>query len=480
MGQGDGSGALTESGRTPLAVLLGDTGELQRELDAAMGRLTADAGPVDRYESESPDYTGPIGRLTAKRRGTSRIGPPPARHHSSVIGGRIRSLAEEAYSQELQRNRREEDASGSFVIAPPRPPAVVGPPSLEEAVANLPWELRQYLAPAPAPQTRERPFVFGAAMGALVALVAGGLTLGALAGWPPEGADSLGSIAKVQGALGSVSPAPSSQRQGTGTAVALPQGSTLAGFRVASPPGIAAAGRSGAQGAAGELVAGLGNSPPALGGAQLVGRAQLTTALPVPPPSRTVGAATPVAVEPRRRVPRAAKEAPLAAKEQVQAMSFDEEEGTSPVEAVAGATLEVDTTPPPTPQELDDAFEREFGVAGAPSAGDADGQSRPSVFIPPPVAQLPQTLSQSEVMEVVVTHKKQVADCVSAHAEDSADRRTLVLSWVIAPGGAVENARVDSAGLQGSPLGECVRSAVAGWKFAPHQQPQPVRFPFSY
>ncbi len=462
-------------------MLLGDTGELERDLDAALGRLTADAGTEEQDESGSDGDTEPSGRRAPQRREASRIGAPPARHHASVIGGRIRSLAEEAYFQELQRNRREEDSSGSFAIAAPRLPTVVVPASLDqEALANLPWELRQYLTPPAVPQTRERPFVFGAAIGALVALVAGGLTVGALATWPPEGANNPGTIANAQGVMGSSAPATAgSQPPGSNlTGTAVPPGAALAGIAIAE--GSTPVSTLGAQSTALALVNGLGSSSPVVGGTQLVGRAQLTPSLPVPPPSPSVGETSPIAVEPRRRVPRAVKEAPLAAKEQVQTMSFGEEEGTSPVEAAAGSTIEVDTTPPPSPQELDDAFEREFGVAGASPSKDAEGQSKPSVFIPPPVAQLPQTLSQSEVMEVVVTHKKQVADCVSAHAEASAERRILVLSWVIAPGGAVESARVDSAGLQGSPLGECVRSAVAGWTFAPHQQPQPVRFPFSY
>lgn len=434
MGEREGSSrsiGLTDSGRTPLAVLLGDTGELDRELDAALGRMR-----TDPEELEIDTALRVLDELQDRR---SRAPRPPRerRHHASAITGRIQALAEEAFLLEEARHRPVEEPSGRHAVTPP--PVVVEPRWQEEHVAQLPWALRQHLVKPEA--DRDRPFVLGAMLGAAVAVLT---AITFVVAWTLSGREAPATAPAVAVAALPTQPGgveekgASSQDRGPslGLSSSLPELSQLHGAAAPSPAAVSA-----------------------------------PVAVQTPPPALVAAAA------PRR--PRKVSEVKLAPKQPTPAeaappgeLNFDEGEAGESVVAAP----EEPGPPPPSQQDLDDAFEREFGVGAAAAAA----APKRTVFVPPPVAALPKTLGESEILQTVIAHKAAVAGCVKAHAGAAEDKRTIVLSWVLQPGGEVTDVKVASEAHQGSPLGRCMVDAVRGWRFAPHGEAQPVRFPFSY
>ena len=127
---------------------------------------------------------------------------------------------------------------------------------------------------------------------------------------------------------------------------------------------------------------------------------------------------------------------------------------------------------------VDKAFEGELD-------SNPDAKTSPSkhheVYIPPPPGQgdLPQSLSQSEVMEVIVEHKGNFAKCKTDHAGGGG---TVVVHWRIKPDGHTTDVKRNGGDLDNPPLAKCIQTAVSKLRFGQYKGPAmaPIDFPFSF
>jgi len=168
---------------------------------------------------------------------------------------------------------------------------------------------------------------------------------------------------------------------------------------------------------------------------------------------------------PEVRVPRAVQPAPAPA---------------TPVKAKSNDPLDFEDA-------LDKKFEEELGLSkGAPRFKPEDPRARRNVYIPPePGKDLPETLSTSDVVQVVGSHKDAILACISTHSparmSDSGKDR-FVVRWRVLPTGDAVDAVMETEALKGTPFARCIEGQVRSWKFPEHrvQSREPVRFPFTY
>jgi predicted Zn finger-like uncharacterized protein len=132
---------------------------------------------------------------------------------------------------------------------------------------------------------------------------------------------------------------------------------------------------------------------------------------------------------------------------------------------------------------LDKEFAKELEGTGE---GAAKSGSKPhSVYIPPPPGQadLPQALSQSQIMETVVQHKGSFAKCVQEQKKrDASSTGTLVMRWKIRPDGHTADVVSKGGDYQDSPLAACLKNQITRMHFGGYRGPQmaPIDFPFNF
>ncbi|MHB1845962.1 MAG: GYF domain-containing protein, partial [Deltaproteobacteria bacterium] len=136
----------------------------------------------------------------------------------------------------------------------------------------------------------------------------------------------------------------------------------------------------------------------------------------------------------------------------------------------------------------DNSVDKEFAKE-LDGSGDSSSQKRAtshhSVYIPPPPGQagLPATLSQSDVMQVIVEHKGSFARCVQDQKRrDPSSSGTLVMHWKIRSDGRTSDVRADSGDFSGSPLAGCLKGQISRLRFGGYSGSQmaPIDFPFSF
>ncbi len=137
---------------------------------------------------------------------------------------------------------------------------------------------------------------------------------------------------------------------------------------------------------------------------------------------------------------------------------------------------------PPEPTGLDDEFSREFGSAESP---EQPKPKRKTVYVPPEPASRPDekdTLSESDVLEVVLAAKPALARCAEEQRRAQPGQSgTLLLRWKIQTDGRTSDVEVVSDELAGSPIASCISEAVQRWRFPPHRTVrEPVTFPFKF
>ncbi len=136
---------------------------------------------------------------------------------------------------------------------------------------------------------------------------------------------------------------------------------------------------------------------------------------------------------------------------------------------------------------LDKKFEAELGLSeSAPKFKPEDPRGKRNVYIPPePGQDLPESLSTSDVVQVVGSHKQAILSCIETHSparmSDSGKDR-FVVRWRVLPTGDAVDALMETEALKGTPFARCIEGQVRSWKFPRHrvQSREPVRFPFTY
>lgn len=242
--------------------------------------------------------------------------------------------------------------------------------------------------------------------------------------------------------------------------------------------------------------------------------AQASAAAPAPPPSAKAPAAvapvTPAPVQPATPAPEkqvAKAIIPPPQPKPVVAEAAPEVRVPRAVEAVPQRRPQPAPAPAPVPapapapkapgraandplnfdDALDKKFEAELGLSeSAPKFKPEDPRGKRNVYIPPePGKDLPESLSTSDVVQVVGSHKEAILSCIETHSpartSDSGKDR-FVVRWRVLPTGNAVDAVMETEALKGTPFARCIEGQVRSWKFPQHrvQSREPVRFPFTY
>lgn len=136
-----------------------------------------------------------------------------------------------------------------------------------------------------------------------------------------------------------------------------------------------------------------------------------------------------------------------------------------------------------------DDFAAVFG-GGSTSSKKADTTSddrkgrRDSVYIPPPpgAVDIPERLTQSDIMTVVVGNKAAIKRCVDEQKKQNPGLTgRLVMSWVIRPSGTTTNIKVKTAEYKSTYMANCIAGLIKNWSFPKHKvQGEPIDFPFTF
>ncbi len=144
----------------------------------------------------------------------------------------------------------------------------------------------------------------------------------------------------------------------------------------------------------------------------------------------------------------------------------------------------------------DDEFENAFG-SGKPekkesaktekaSEESSSGSKKSSVYIPPAPGQggnIPETLGQADVMEVVKANIGAIKKCVDEQKQkEPGSSGKLVMKWTIQTSGKATKVEVQSEEFKTSYIAGCVGGLIKQWQFPKHktQMAEPVVFPFKF
>jgi predicted Zn finger-like uncharacterized protein len=134
---------------------------------------------------------------------------------------------------------------------------------------------------------------------------------------------------------------------------------------------------------------------------------------------------------------------------------------------------------------IDKEFARELDGAGASEGGGKKASAKHAPYIPPPPGQadLPQQLSQSDVIGVVAQHKDAFGHCVQEQKKrDPTSSGTVVMHWKIKPDGHTSDVAAAPGDYQDSPLASCFRGQIVKMKFGQYRGAPmaPIQFPFNF
>jgi predicted Zn finger-like uncharacterized protein len=133
---------------------------------------------------------------------------------------------------------------------------------------------------------------------------------------------------------------------------------------------------------------------------------------------------------------------------------------------------------------IDKEFARELDGAGS-SEGGKKASAKHAPYIPPPPGQtdLPQQLSQSDVIGVVAQHKDAFGHCVQEQKKrDPTSSGTVVMHWKIKPDGHTSDVAAAPGDYQDSPLASCFKGQIVKMKFGQYRGAPmaPIQFPFNF
>lgn len=97
-------------------------------------------------------------------------------------------------------------------------------------------------------------------------------------------------------------------------------------------------------------------------------------------------------------------------------------------------------------------------------------------------ANLPERLSQSDIMQVVVANKPAIVKCVNEQKKkDPTLSGRLMMRWTIQTSGKTTSVQVTSDEFKKTYLASCMTGLVKGWSFPKHKKPgAAVDFPFTF
>jgi len=137
----------------------------------------------------------------------------------------------------------------------------------------------------------------------------------------------------------------------------------------------------------------------------------------------------------------------------------------------------------PRPTEASEReFEETFGGGEKPPAEKRD---RKTVYVPPApgsAPEIPESLGQSDIMQIVVSNKPSILGCVADQKKrDPSLSGRIVMRWSIQPNGRTSSISCQSDEFKGSPVAGCIGGLIKGWTFPKHRvQGDPINFPFTF
>ncbi|RKH58148.1 hypothetical protein D7W81_29665 [Corallococcus aberystwythensis] len=492
------------------------------ELDACLDlALSTEPSEDDDIVPES-FATGPLRTLldlASTEESWMQSLPPPSNDNTEPQLTLSAEAANFVIPEWLRAEESKQEASCGAVTSwsPAAPsPAWATPGSPAEAYAPQPWMPYAPEAPEPPPpaiadaSTRilgmsPMSFVSAVAMGALAAglLVVAGLRLTS-----KDDPRAVQPAPQAQALAGTVTGAPQrvvgmqAGAPGTQGVAAAQQGTSAA--QAGAPSFMGTQAHLGAPGTPdfSQSIAGAVNTPaltdaqraaqaltpntPVLAGPASAG---LTTGLhtlaPDPTPSTQSAPVT------KKKAPVAQRAATLEAPEdtgEVREMSFggeiSEEELAQARQAAAEAEAEEAAQPG---SEFDEDFAREMGFtdeAESPEASARKQAQEKTVYVPPAPTSERESLTPSDVTNVVVTNQPAIAACVQNFKAGTAleNGGRFQMRWSVDTAGTVSGVAMETEALKGSPLAGCIEDQVRGWKFPVHRVAMnaPVRFPFVF
>jgi Ca-activated chloride channel homolog len=131
-----------------------------------------------------------------------------------------------------------------------------------------------------------------------------------------------------------------------------------------------------------------------------------------------------------------------------------------------------------------DEFESTFGDTKRSQGADDKPASSDFIMSPEPDASdLPRrALSNTDIMQVVIAHKLELARCAVRQREAMPGATgKLVVKWSIGLDGRVTSVTLLSTEFVSYPMARCVLEQIKTWRFPPHaERGEPVTFPFKF
>ncbi|ATB30504.1 hypothetical protein MEBOL_003965 [Melittangium boletus DSM 14713] len=222
---------------------------------------------------------------------------------------------------------------------------------------------------------------------------------------------------------------------------------------------------------------------------------------PHPTPAKTEFILPPAA-RPPRFVPRTSLDAPRGGGDVRSSVWFGGDSGTV-VLASGGSAPRKNACPEncrPVPKPLfssddpeynellDKAFERELGFDQEAPRPVRVEKPRPqrTVYLPlAPGTVTLESLSKSDIVQVVSAHRDDLQRCVRRYAPKRparANKQRVVMRWLIRPSGSVTRVQVEERTLRGTLFAFCLQDSVRSWTFPEHRVEGHaiIRFPFEY
>lgn len=132
-----------------------------------------------------------------------------------------------------------------------------------------------------------------------------------------------------------------------------------------------------------------------------------------------------------------------------------------------------------------DSKKKETKTESKPAEESSGSPKKSSVYIPPAPGQggnIPETLGQSDIMEVVKGNIGPIKKCVDEQkAKEPGTSGKLVMKWTVLTSGKTAKVEVVSEEFKSTYLAGCVGGLIKGWTFPKHKtQGDPIVFPFKF
>lgn len=132
----------------------------------------------------------------------------------------------------------------------------------------------------------------------------------------------------------------------------------------------------------------------------------------------------------------------------------------------------------------DDPFEDIFGPPKSTPKRAEPKQEKAAVYVPPAPGSvdIPETLGQSDIMQVVLANKSSIVKCVQQQkAADPDLSGKLVMRWTVQTSGRVTGVSCQSPEFKDTQMASCVAGLIKSWNFPRHRkQGDAINFPFTF